>query len=43
MAELIRVLRNIRVLCLQHELVVFFEFPMAKKNRELTEMRLFQG
>ena len=32
MAELIRVLRNIRVLCLQHELVVFFEFPIAKKT-----------
>ena len=42
-AELVRVLRNLRVVCLQHELVVFVEFSNAKNYRELTEMRLLAG
>lgn len=42
--ELIRVLGNLRVLCLLHEPVMVFRVSVFKHNqRKLTEMRLFAG
>jgi len=45
MAKLIRVLRNFRVICLQHEPVVFVfvKFPHEERIVKWREIRLFAG